>query len=66
MGAYHFLTTSSSAEKQFGNFKRADEEFDKAMYNNFKTCAGIAFFNDYDDEKGVEKDLGITSNPWER
>ena len=23
----------------------ADEEFDKAMYNNFKTCAGFAYFN---------------------
>ena len=44
----------------------ADEEFDKAMYKNFHTCAGIAFFKDYDeDEQGTEKDLGITSNPWE-
>ena len=44
----------------------ADEEFDKAMYKNFQTCAGIAFFKDYDeDEQGMEKDLGITSNPWQ-
>lgn len=24
----------------------ADDEFDKAMYNNFKTCAGIAYFKE--------------------
>lgn len=27
----------------------ADEEFDKAMYKNFQTCAGIAYFKDYVD-----------------
>ena len=24
----------------------ADDEFDKAMYNNFKTCAGFSYFNE--------------------
>ncbi len=41
----------------------ADDEFDKAMFKNFKTCAGIAYFKD-EDEQGEQTDLGITSNPW--
>ena len=28
----------------------ADDDFDKAIYKNFKTCAGFTFFNDKDEE----------------
>ena len=29
----------------------ADEDFDKAMLNNFKTCAGYAYFNNVEENK---------------
>lgn len=28
----------------------ADDDFEKAFYNNFKTCAGITYFNDKEEE----------------
>ena len=31
----------------------SDDDFDKAMYKNFKTCAGFTFFNN--DEEETEK-----------
>jgi len=31
----------------------ADDDFDKAMYNNFKTCAGVAYFESPDEDEEI-------------
>ena len=59
-------TPSSASSYTYINGKIvADDDFDKAIYKNFKSCSGISFFKDDDEFEGAEKDLGIMSNPWE-
>ena len=59
-------TSSEASSYTYINGKIvADDDFDKAIYKNFKSCSGISFFKDEEEFEGAEQDLGIMSNPWE-